>query len=105
MRHWVAGNHVGCQHKDEHYVGSFTFDELALGSTMPRREKLDVYVFPQTAGDTVCIRYGVEGSEYYSPGTLTQFIQTAGRHDNYMYAEALRLILKKGTIKWERKHE
>ena len=101
MKYWAEGNRCGCQHKNEHYVGSFAHEEFAIGSTKCRREVLDVYVFPQTAGDTVCIRYGNEGSEYYSPGPLYQFIQTAGQHHHDMYAAALKLILEKGTIKYE----
>lgn len=101
MKHWTEGNNVGCQHKDEHYVGSFTHEELVLGSTMPRIEFLDVYVFPQREGHTVCIRYGDEGSEYYSPGPLYQFIQTASLPGHVMYKDALQLILAKGTIKYE----
>lgn len=100
-KHWTVGNDVGCQHKDESYVGSFVFEDLELGCTKLRMEKLDVYVFPQTAGDTVCIRYGNEGSHYYSPGTLPQFIQSAGREVYSLYADALKLILEKGTIKYE----
>ena len=101
MKHWVNGNNSGCQHKDEHYVGSFVHEEFVLGSTTLRVEKLDIYVFPQRAGDTVCIRFGDEDSEYYSPGPLYQFIQTAGRRQHDMYASALKLILAKGTIKYE----
>lgn len=105
MKYWGTGNREGCGHSNEQYIGSFTHEEFVPASKKIRREVLDVYVFPQYDGDGVCIRYGHEGSEYYSPGSLHQFIQTAGQHDHDMYARALRLILEKGTIKWERQHE
>ena len=112
MKYWGTGNRNGCGHSNEQYIGSFAHEEFIPGSTKNwhshnslRREVLDVYVFSQYDGDAVCIRYGAEGSEYYSPGSLHQFIQTAGRHDHDMYARALKLILEKGTIKWERQHE
>lgn len=105
MKYWGTGNREGCGHSNEQYIGSFAYEYLRMDSTMPGRDLLDVYVFPQYGGDSVCIRYGHEGSEYYSPGHLHSFIQTAGRHNHEMYATALKLILEKGTIKWERQHE
>jgi len=101
MKYWIDGNDVGCQHLHQYYVGSFVHEELVLGSTMPRVEKLDIYVFPQSGGDTVCIRYGDEGHQYYSPGSLIQFIQTASLPGHTMYKDALQLIRTKGKIRYE----
>lgn len=104
MKYWAEGNKCGCQHKDEAYVGSFVHEEIVMGSTIPNRELLDVYIFDTPSfGAEVCIRYENEPSAYYSPGPLTYFIQTAGRHNHQMYALALKLILEKGIIRWEHK--
>lgn len=105
MKHWPEGNACACQHADSEYVGSFIHEELVLGSTMPRKEKLDVYVFHTSYyGAEVCIRYGAEDSHYYSPGSMYQFIMTAGQLQHDVYKRALDLIREKGILRYEQKH-
>ena len=55
--YWVDG----CLHSEGSYIGSFSINN----------EKYDLYYFPSTEhGMEVCIRYGQEGHEYLSPGSM-----------------------------------
>lgn len=88
-----------CNHGKEHYLG--TVSNYGIGGVY----KVDVYVFPEKhRGHNICIRFGNEPSEYYSPGsidTLAMGIQ-AGME---VYKIALQLILFKGKFIWTRNKE
>jgi len=58
-----------CNHDESEYVGSVSYfrrvGELVL---------LDVYVWSNSRGQDVCIRYGDEGHQYISAGSLWDFL-------------------------------
>ena len=81
-----------CKHPDSSYVGS-----IQLHS--PEIEWLDVYVYEdEIIGTTVCIRYGNEDSQYYSPGHILNVM----RSDVTAYFLAAIVIEKHGKITYER---
>jgi hypothetical protein len=82
-----------CGHRPEDYVGSTEyFDQY--GSTEPR--KLDLHLYPDTisGGQGVCIRLSNEPSDYISPGSLADFLGSAGKHTCGAYFAARRLLLE-----------
>lgn len=69
------------------------------------RQIVDVYVFSDKfkegmsiTSQTLCLRYGPEGSEYYSPGEISNLIQHAASLAEY--GAALRLLQSRGHIVW-----
>lgn len=65
----------------------------------------DLYLFPQKHyGMEVCIRYGNEGSEYISPGSLMEFLAHANTTYHFtardVYYLAAQIIRNKGTCIW-----
>ena len=78
-----------CGHTEGSYIGSFK----------DCRDKwYDIYVYDTRLNDEsqdVCIRYGNEGHEYISPGSLLTVIQC---RNSDIYDNALEIILKKGKI-------
>lgn len=81
-----------CEHcKDGRgiYVGSFS-----IGSG--EESQYDVYLYQDgIIGDSVCIRYGEEGHEYISPGSLEQVRETVFNHFIPSYSMAYALIMNK----------
>lgn len=82
-----------CGHPKGSYVGSIT-DNID--------EKLDVYIYSSYVGQQlqICIRYGKEGSQYYSPGNLINILQY-GRGDP-IYQLAITVIEEMGVISYNR---
>ena len=69
------------------------------------RQIIDVYVFDDKfkegmtiPAQTLCLRYGEEGCEYYSPGEVSDLAQHAPRME--AYAAALSLLRSRGHIVW-----
>jgi hypothetical protein len=99
--HWADG----CNHGSAEYVGTVA-PIVRKRITRPGRPisfqleimVLDVYVFDQPSGQSLCLRFGDEPSEYYSPGDLVSFIRSAGHMDEY--EAALKLLLRSGQITW-----
>jgi hypothetical protein len=95
---WVDG----CNHPKEAYVGSFK--SLHFKPEL-REASYDLYVFDSPSGQEVCIRYGNEPQEYYSPGPLVQFIQLASRwYEKAVrhYVDALEILKEKGVFSWKK---
>lgn len=87
----------GCDHPKDTYLGSFARWDTRNRKMLYR----DVYVFPQSDGQHVCIRCSSEGSDYISPGKLAWFLPAVHRAgDDYELAFAL--MEKKGSLKYER---
>lgn len=86
-----------CNHGIESYICSF--ENLYQSNKKLYKENLDLYVF----GDNqVCIRFGNEPHEYYSPGHITNIFELAYLDEKY---RAVTKILKYfGKIIW-RKNE
>lgn len=79
----------GCDHEDGSYLGS-----IQQGPDK-NDEWLDIYIFDGgNLGQQVCIRYGKNDQDYYSPGSITNLIK--GQMDAYQLA--LHVIQKKGEI-------
>lgn len=70
-----------CDHSEETYVGSARFTEYCYvnGKREAEERFIDVYVFHEEFANTqdVCIRYGHEGPDYISPGTVLDLLITA----------------------------
>ncbi len=66
-----------CQHEGDAYVCSFRI-VLGLDPETKRRvevnNKYDLYLFHNSRGLELCIRYGNEGGDYISPGEVTEFL-------------------------------
>lgn len=92
----------GCDHPKGTYVGSF----ITLHIKPEIRQAIyDLYVFNQPSGESVCIRYGNEPQEYYSPGPLVQFVQLASRWWEDAaphYVDALEMLKEKGVFSWRK---
>jgi hypothetical protein len=93
-----------CSHGQESYIGSFSIFEPG-----DKEHNYDLYVFNTKHGQEVCIRYGNESYEYYSPGFLADFITSisllSSRRGSSrrscqlsVYGEACTLMLEKGAI-------
>jgi hypothetical protein len=84
-----------CTHGHDCYVGSFTY-----GNPTPH-ERIDVYVYPDDYyGQEVCLRYGEEDYQYFSPTGISAFIRASVSMP--LYQRALELLMEKGKIKFER---
>jgi hypothetical protein len=93
----VAGPHwlEACGHGG--YVGTIWPIDSRLdanGKRVTFRQILDVYVFDQSCGQSLCLRYGDQGHEYISPGPLVEFIQRNS------YPDVVKLLMAKGKITW-----
>jgi hypothetical protein len=94
----VAGPkfHNGCGHWDSEYIG--TVKTLRTDGLQPMG-LVDVYVHEGDIGRAiahVCIRYGDEGGEYCSPGTVLDFLASAARNERIAYyPEVAALLLEK----------
>jgi len=80
-----------CNHPDNSYIGSI---QDVDGNW------LDIYVYKDATmkETTVCIRFGDEGQEYYSPGNIVNVITSKFNP----YFLAMCVINKKGRITYER---
>ena len=56
--------HDGCDHPEDSFLGVVWTRENG------KRKAYDVYVFEDSMGASVCLRYGDGDSEYISPGSL-----------------------------------
>lgn len=90
----------GCNHPKEAYVGSFA--SLHFKPEL-KQASYDLYVFDEPSGQSVCIRFGNEPQEYYSPGPLMRFISTAEWEGaTPQYSDALQMLKAKGNLYWRR---
>ena len=85
----------GCGHKRSEWVG--TVKTWPSGSSEPMA--VDVYVHEGDIGRSVahvCIRYGAEGHEYLTPGSVLDFLAAAAINDKVSYyKEVAALLLKR----------
>lgn len=85
-----------CGHKRSEYVGTVKTWPNGLGEPMT---PVDVYVHEGDVGQAiahVCIRYGPEGAQYCSPGTVLDFLASAARNDKIsFYKEVAALLVKR----------
>jgi len=83
-----------CNHGEHCYRGSIQYQEGT------KTEKLDVYVFEQQEKQSICIRYGDEPSQYYSPiNDWIIFIRQA--EDMPSYREALKVLTYTGRLTYQ----
>lgn len=89
-----------CDHGIEHFVCSFTI----IDHTHAKVRHFDLYLFPSKFyGQEVCLRYGNNGGDYCSPGSLLNFVNSAGIHWNTMheYEAASKILRSLGKATWE----
>lgn len=94
-----------CGHKRSEYVGTVKTWPNGLGEPM---KPIDVYVHAGDLKDTasVCIRYGPEGAQYCSPGSVLDFLASAARNDKIsFYKEVAALLVKRMDFSCEIKKE
>jgi hypothetical protein len=83
-----------CGHPKGSYVGSIQDWQ---------KKWYDIYVYTSETNkysQDVCIRYGKQGGEYMSPGSLLTVIEM--HRQSEVYELALHMILKKGKILFAR---
>ena len=87
-----------CEHKDDEYVCSFEYTDRRGDNGRWFSEQIDMYVVSRPGdqtGQSVCLRFGNEPSEYYS-GPLQMILNI--NHDPYRTAIALLWAL--GSLRW-----
>lgn len=98
-KHWQDQ----CNHPAHTYVGSDDCVVMGVGLF----GKIDVYVYPPRGaeagvdGHHCCIRFGDDGGDYYSPGTLAALLKHA--HAMTPYASAVEIIEKYGHVIYQPK--
>jgi len=93
-----------CNHDKSTYLCSFACYNFKKGKSV--EELYDFYLFKDRlrfASQSVCLRYGNEGHEYISPGSLLDFIKTASRVNTYSnpYFLGLKILETYGDVIWE----
>jgi len=92
----------GCGHRESEYIGT-----VVCGAYSTHTTPADVYVHEGDIGINqahVCIRYGKEGYEYVSAGSVMDFLAATAANGDW-HPEVAALILKKLDFFCERKHE
>ena len=88
-----------CDHGKENFIGTIWVVEKNKAGEL-EQNPYDVHIFEDaTFGTEVCIRYGNEPQDYFSPGQITNLI---GRNVP-VYEKAWRLIQAKGRLTYQRK--
>lgn len=94
-----------CNHAVTEYVASFEVPWVV--ECVLQMRKYDLYAYDSkfecNNNTHLCIRYGNEPSEYYSPTTILSTARSA--HLDDIYAQALCLLAVKGNIIWKRKKQ
>ena len=75
----------GCQHGEDCYVGSFRTET----------EKIDVYLYTTLRDHEICLRFGNDCHEYYSPGPLLQFLNLDSNSEGERTIQAQQLLLQR----------
>jgi len=92
-RHWFDW----CEHPKESYVFSFSATEILFDGRVVT-EKLDAYVFDSVRGQSFCLRYGPEASDYYAVPDYWILFNVTGLQ---RYEIFIRLLRQSGTFRWE----
>ena len=95
---WI--DHCGHNKSEDVYIG--TFDVCHIwedddGKGQWREETYDMYLYEGSLGTEVCLRYGNEGSEYCSIGTLDNLWRAKSNH----YQCAREVLLLKGSLAYK----
>lgn len=83
-----------CGHGPHTYVATFESVYADVNKKIVR-EELDLHVWH---GNKICLRFGNEPSEYYSPGTVSNVLRSA--HLMESYARVTQILLAMGRIVW-----
>jgi hypothetical protein len=82
--HWP--NH--CLHKEDTFVGTFT---------TTKGNPIDIWMFYDPYdGPELCLRFGEEDNEYYSPGSVRQLYQSASQWLGSIYHESAKFLTAHG---------
>jgi hypothetical protein len=92
-----------CGHKGGEYIGTSPY-YYNDGKDF-KEGWVDVYIFDSSLGQEVCIRYGKEDREYYSPGLVVDFLRRSGNATNPAYKKALEILFYRGYFKYVRNDE
>jgi hypothetical protein len=86
-----------CDHPEGSYIASF--EEIL--SRDEAEMKCDLYAYEHPRGGTaVCLRFGDEGGDYYSPLNVTDLVS----HNFKPYRTAFQVLQSLGNITWQSKH-
>ena len=91
-----------CEHLPGSYVGTVMVNFPSKTSDL---QPLDVYVYENRLRlrQDVCIRYGNEPEDYYSPGSVIDLISSfASLTDMWVYGKVIALILSRMTCRWHK---
>lgn len=87
--------HDKCQHGIDSYICSF--ENIYNYNKELYKEMIDIYVF----GDSdICLRYGNEPHEYYSPGNIVNVYSFA--HIDEKYNAVVKILNYFGKIVWKK---
>lgn len=91
-----------CNNGSECYVGSFSTIYYNQSVKTTIEELIDLYIYPDNLfGQCLCLRFGSEPSQYYSPLSVLHMARSADKME--AYSLALRMLQEKGTFIWQRK--
>ncbi len=87
-----------CGHGQESYIASY---EALIGMSVKKgtTEKIDLYVFHNKMENrqTLCLRYGDESGDYYSPGNMLSLAQSKQWEP---YTTAFNILSALGQVIW-----
>ncbi len=90
-----------CNHPTDSYICSFNYIYRNKIKDIFCDQQVDLYVFKNGKDQELCIRYGVEGHEYISPGKLSDFISRGYEFQNDTLYRTVASILKlSGRLDW-----
>jgi len=95
-RHWE--NH--CNHGDGCFIGSGNYILVHYKHEEPLKRWIDVDVYEDSIGTSVCIRYGNEPSEYISAGLLADFMFSVNKNEDY--GQAWSIMRENGKLSYHK---
>ena len=104
----TPAHEASCEHPEESFVGSVTYLVYPKGGKQDKRT-VDVYVFDEggsmPGSQRVCIRYGSDGGDYISPGTVLDLLIKSRETIDKNYHAAADLIDSSFRIRAERREK
>jgi len=89
-----------CDHGSECFIGSGSFYQKNRGEE-PVECHIDVHVYNDSLGQSVCIRYGNDGHQYISAGSVSQFLRSA-QGVSEIYREAWDIMRENGKVEYRK---
>ena len=88
-----------CHHQKEEYIASF---EVYERHGDEHKRKFDLYVYEDRWGSEVCMRFGSDGPDYLSSGSVLNIMRH--QHDYHEpHHHAAQILASRGTFHWKPK--